>query len=95
MHMYPGMQKFVAQVSFLNHVNLSCLMIYYILVSHGAVQCMLLDWHSSSTDLHKLLQASHNIFVAAAFVKLLISLFSAYIYLFFPQTTCITLAYFI
>jgi hypothetical protein len=72
MHICTYIQKSVAQVSFLNRVNYSCLMMYYVLVSYGAVQCVLLDWHYTSTDVRELLQARHNIFFAAAFVKLLI-----------------------
>jgi hypothetical protein len=85
--MYPGMQKSIAQVSFLYHVNFSCLMIYYISVPYGTIQCMLLGCHYTSTDVHKLLQANHNNFV----VELLFDYFHAvyiYMYFFFSDYQC-------
>jgi len=63
--MYPGMQHSIAEVSFLYGVNFSWLMIYYISVPYGTVQCMLLGCHYTSTEVLKLLQASRNIFVVA------------------------------
>lgn len=63
--MYPGIHDSIAHVSFLYCVNFIWLMIYYISVPYGTVQCMLLGCHYTSTEVHKLLQASHNIFVVA------------------------------
>jgi hypothetical protein len=61
----PGMQDSIAQVSFLYRVNFSWLAIYYISVPYGTVLCMLLGCHYTITEVHKILQASHNIFVVA------------------------------
>jgi hypothetical protein len=93
------MSSIKKQVSFLYRVNFSCLMIYYISVPYGTIQCMLLGCHYTGTDVHKLLQASHNIFV----VELFILLSSGRIYVFFSlrlpvllptSHTSVTLAYF-